>query len=67
MVPVRVRVPAPSLVKEPVPLISPPTVKSLERLKVKAALLTMPPVPKVPVVLPEPTCKVPALIVVMPV
>ena len=64
--PVKVRVFVPSLVKVPVPLISPLIVWSNVLLKIKAALLTMAPVPKKPNVVPEPICKVPAVMVVVP-
>ena len=66
MAPVKVRVPAPSLVKVPVPLMALAAVKLSDRLMVKAALLTTAPEPSVPVVLPEPICKVPAVMVVVP-
>ena len=64
---VRVSVPNPNLVKVPDPLMALATVRSFERLKVKAALLVTAPEPKVPVVPPEPTCKMPSLMVVVPV
>ena len=43
------------------------TVIALLRLKASVPLLTTAPVPSVPVVLPLPTCSVPASIVVVPV
>ena len=46
LAPVRVSAPAPSLVSEPVPEITEPKLPSLTWLKVKAALLTIAPVPK---------------------
>ena len=64
--PVKVRVPAPSLVKVPVPLKALAAVKLSDRLKLKAALLTTAAEPSVPVVLPEPIRKVPAVMVVVP-
>ena len=39
----------------------------MERLKVSAALLMTAPEPSVPVVLPDPICSVPPLMVVVPV
>ena len=62
----KVSAPEPSFVMLPVPEIRLATVKSLLRLKIKAALLVTEPVPNTPVVEPEPICKVPAEMVVVP-
>ena len=50
----------------PVPEIALATVKLLLRLKINAPLLVMDPEPITPVVEPEPICRVPAEIVVVP-
>ena len=44
-----------------------PNVMVSERLNAKAALLTIAPAPRLPVVPPAPTCKLPELMVVNPV
>ena len=54
----------PSLLNMPVPLMALPTMLLSERLNTNAALFVTAPVPKLPVVLPAPICKVPALTVV---
>ena len=59
-------VPAPIWLTLPVPAIALPTVMALDRLNVKAALLVTAPVPKEPVVVALPICKVPVLMVVVP-
>ena len=64
---VSVSAPEPSFVMLPEPVIVFVTVKSLLRLKIKAPLFVTAPVPNAPVVEPEPICKVPAEIVVVPV
>ena len=60
-------VPAPVWFTEPIPEMAPSTVNALERLKVKMLLFSTAPVPSEPVVLPLPICKVPVLMVVVPV
>ena len=66
MVPVRITVPDPACVKDPVPLITFDTVKVPVSLNISALLLVILPEPKVPVVPPLPICNVPAVIVVTP-
>ena len=65
--PVRVVVPEPTCVTEPVPEIALATDRALVRLKSKAALLTTLPEPSDPVVPVLPICKAPPLMVVVPV
>ena len=66
LAPARVKVPVPCLVRLPLPLIAPPRLRASERLMIKAALLTISPLtpPEMP---PLPSCKVPAVMVVVPV
>ena len=59
------RVPAPCLSTEPVPLMLPSKVMLSERLKIRAALSVTLPVIE-PVVPPLPICRVPAAMVVPP-
>lgn len=59
-------VPVPIWSKEPVPLMACVMLIASERLNAKTPLSTTPPVPSVPAVPPLPICKVPALIVVVP-
>ncbi len=59
-------VPAPIWSTEPVPLMACVMLFASERLNANMPLSTTPAVPSVPVVPPLPTCKVPALIVVVP-
>ena len=66
MAPDSVSVPAPCLPRLPVPLITPDSVKSLDRFTTRLALLTMAPATK-PAVEPLPKYKVPPDIVVLPV
>ena len=66
LLPVKVSVLLADLVTAPVPLIAPVNVRSSLRLKINAPLLLTLFV-MLPVVLPAPTCKVPALMVVPPV
>ena len=66
LVPVNVVVPAPILVTLPVPEMLLAIVFVLERLKTRLALLMTAPLPSVPAVPPLPTCRTPALIVVVP-
>ena len=64
---VSVVVPVPAWVTVPVPEILALTTKALSlRLKTRAPLSVMAPVPMVPDVPPLPICKVPALMVVVP-
>ena len=64
--PVSVAVPAASFVNVPVPLMSFVTVIASLRFNRSAVLLMTAPVPSVPVVVLLPTCRMPALIVVVP-
>ena len=64
--PDKVNEPVPDFVKAPVPLIAPEKVNSSLRLKARVPLLFTLPV-MLPLVLPAPSCKVPAEIVVPPV
>ena len=61
-----VAVPAASLVSAPVPEMSLAMVTAFERLICRVALSTTAPVPRVPMVPPAPTLKVPEEIVVVP-
>ena len=58
--------PEPDCVTVPVPEMRLLSLMALLLSYTKAALSTTPPVPKLPVVPPAPTCSVPALIVVPP-
>ena len=59
-------VPEASLVNVPAPEITPLTIELPVLLKINAVLFTTLPEPKAPVAPPAPTCKVPALILVVP-
>ena len=59
-----VRVLVPNLLKVPLPEMALLTLVTPEWLNANAALFTTAPVPMLPVVLPLPICKVPALTVV---
>jgi hypothetical protein len=59
-------VPLPAWVSEPVPVMALAAVSTPVRLKIRAPLLVIGPVPIVPPDPPAPTCSVPALIVVAP-
>ena len=67
LAPLKVNAPAPSCLSSPVPKMTLGMPMALLRLNTKVALLVMPPLPKLPVVVASPTCKVPALMVVVPV
>ena len=60
-------VPVPDCVTVPVPLMGLEVVMLSDRLKTKALLSVTDPVPSEPTVPPLPTCRVPAVAVVVPV
>ena len=66
LAPVSVRTFVPALASVPVPLMAWANVRASERSKMTEALLTIGP-PMTPAVPPAPTCRVPALTVVVPV
>ena len=65
--PERVRLFGPAWISTPLPEITWPSVMSVVRFTFSDALLTMLPEPMVPVAPPSPICKVPPVMVVIPV
>ena len=66
LAPLKVKAPAPSCLTMPEPEMTFGIPTALLRLNTKVALFTILPLPKLPEVPALPTCKVPALMVVVP-